>query len=245
MNNRIILLALLCLVVHKPLFSQSENNLRVDLDCYGLYDFYHATGGVAGIAAMADFQLSQMVCFKVGAEVVSSKRYAVNLSGVTRICQFDGGGLYVKNRYLYRQWPFLDMQEFSGALAAGWDGRRLDAEIGLCNRYYAALVQRSDGGMNTIFEPMNVMFALEVSLFGDDNRSWDLSARWSNHNDFIIERVTAWMYSLKGYYRFTERCRLIVEAGFHPVGSLNLTSSYNGWFVHAGVSVPLKHSENQ
>ena len=65
---------------------------------------------------------------------------------------------------------------------------------------------------------------------------WNVGLRWSNYNDFVIERVSMWFYSLKGYYQMAENVRLIGEIGLHPVGSLNLTSSYDGWFARVGVS---------
>lgn len=107
--------------------------------------------------------------------------------------------------------------------------------MGLCNRYTAELVQRSNGGMGTVFEPLNVLFAAEGWWNNRlDTHPWNVGVRWSNYNDFIIERVANWFFSVKGYYLLHDGTALIAEAGVHPVGSLNLTASYDGFYFHIG-----------
>ena len=158
--------------------------------------------------------------------------------GSADLFSWNGNTLLLENRYLYRQYPDYNVQEFSGALQLGLDMAHWNLRLGLANRYIAELVQRSNGGVGTIFEPMNVMFAVEGWVF--DNTSevvvpvWNIGFRWSNYTDFVIERVSMWFYSVKGFYSLKDNWMLVGEAGIHPVGSLNLTSSYDGWYAHVG-----------
>ena len=217
--------------------SSDRTKGQVSLGGYALIDNHNATGTLSGAALFANYH-RPLVDLRLGAELATSSRIALDLRCRINLFYFQHGTLYGQNRYLYRQFPNLDLQEFTGALQLAWEGRHINWEFGLANRYMAPLVQRNNGGMSTIFEPMNVMFALEGWWFLENSplleRTWNLGFRWSNYNDFVIERVANWFYSVKGYYKSLPNLCLTIEAGIHPVGSLNLTSSYDGWFSHLG-----------
>ena len=168
-------------------------------------------------------------------------RISANLQGeAVLVGSPKGKCLALRNRYLWRHYPSLDLQEFTGALELVGHLRHCDLNLGLCNRYMAALVQRTDGGRGTVLEPMNVMFALE-GWWKDRTAApaWNVGLRWSSYNDFVIERVANWFFSLKGFYTLSDRVWLTGEVGIHPVGSLNLTASYDGWFCHLGLATKL------
>lgn len=143
------------------------------------------------------------------------------------------GLFYVENRYLYRRFKAYGLQEFTGMLSLGYRNIHWDFKLGLCNRYIAAIPLRLDGGMGTIFEPMNVAFDIRYQLFPENSR-WNIGASISNQREFIIERVTLFYYTLNGYYNINNHWRILGEAGLHPAGVLNLSSQYNGFFVNVG-----------
>lgn len=202
---------------------------------YGLYDFHYATDGIGGGALMLDWQVSPAFKLGIGAEYVSSNRIAAKLGGAATLLTTDNGCLTLENSYLWRHYPSLNMQEFTGALQVGWYARHVNLHLGLCNRYHAELVLRNNGGMGTVLEPMNVMFAAEGWWYNQlAPHQWNVGLRWSNYNDFIIERVANWFFSVKAWYRLPESTAFYAEVGLHPVGSLNLTASYDGWFLHLG-----------
>ena len=203
---------------------------------YGFYDTHYASGALGGGALMLDWQAAPAFCLGIGAEYASSNRISARLTGqATLLTTPLQQRLTLENSYLWRHFPALNLQEFTGALQIGWYARHLNLHLGLCNRYIAELVQRNNGGQGTVFEPMNVMFAIEGwwhnSLVPNQ---WNIGLRWSNYNDFIIERVANWFFSAKALYRLPDSTRLYAEVGIHPVGSLNLTASYDGWFLHLG-----------
>ena len=157
----------------------------------------------------------------------------------------DKGLFYLENRYLYRRFKAYGIQEFNGMLSLGYRNIHWDFKLGLCNRYMAAIPLRLDGGMGTIFEPMNVVFDLEYSLFPtapvknptsrfDLLHSWNIGCGISNCREFIVERVTLFYYTLNGYYNINDKWRVLGEAGLHPAGVLNLSSQYNGFFINVG-----------
>jgi len=143
------------------------------------------------------------------------------------------GTLYLENRYLYRLFPNYNLQEFSALLDLGWRNRHFNFQFGLSNHYTAPIPLRKNGGMDVVFEPMNVVLNIEGNLF-EQSHPWNLGARISNYRDFVVERFTLF-YSMNGYYDFGNGLRLTAEAGLHPSGVLNLTAQYNGWFGNVGL----------
>lgn len=242
MIRKQIIAALLLTVVgiqgSAPLRGQEQlsEGQQLTLKGYGLYDYHYATGGVGGGAVMLDWQVAPAFALGGGIEYVSSNRISARLTGeATLLTTSKGQRLTLENGYLWRHYPLLDRQEFTGALQLGWRACHADLHLGLCNRYSAALVQRTEGGMGTVFEPMNVMFAIEGWWNNHTQpQQWNVGVRWSNYNDFVVERVANWFFSAKGYYTLNDGTRLNAEVGVHPVGSLNLTASYDGWFMHLG-----------
>lgn len=146
----------------------------------------------------------------------------------------SGNGLfYIENRYLYRRFKAFGLQEFNAMFCLGYRNIHWNFKLGLCNRYIAEVPIRLDGGMCTIFEPMNVVFDLQYHLFPEHHK-WNVGAGISNQREFIIERVTLFYYTIDGYYSFDENWRIIGEAGLHPSGVLNLSAQYNGFFINLG-----------
>ena len=233
------LLPLLLLLIAIPAANGQEQPAEsrpLTLTGYGFYDTHYATGSLGGGALMLDWQVAPAFTLGIGAEYASSNRISARLTGqATLLTTARQQRLTLENSYLWRHFPALNLQEFTGALQVGWHARHIILRLGLCNRYIAELVQRSNGGQGTIFEPMNVLFAAEGWWH---NRllpnQWNIGLRWSNYNDFVIERVANWFFSAKALYRLPHNTDLYAEVGIHPVGSLNLTASYDGWFLHLG-----------
>lgn len=216
-----------------------RRSLPLTLKGYGFYDCHLATGGFGGGALLLDWQVAPAFTLGGGIEYASLNRVSARLSGeATLLTTRKGCRLTIENSYLWRQYPDWDRQEFTSALQLGWNAHHAVLHLGLCNRYTADLIQRTDGGAATICEPMNVMFAVEGWWMDEANEvvspMFNIGLRWSNYNDFVIERVANWFFSLKGYYTLPDGTSLTAEVGTHPVGSLNLTASYDGWFCHLG-----------
>ena len=236
--NKILLTLLLLLTATATAICQEQPapSHPLTLTGYGFYDFHYATGDFGGGTLMLDWQAAPAFRLGIGAEYSSNNRISTRLTGeATLLTTSLQQRLTLENSYLWRHFPALNLQEFTGALQIGWHARHLNLHLGLCNRYIADLVQRSNGGSGTIFEPMNVMFAAEGWW---NNRltpqQWNIGLRWSNYNDFIVERVANWFFSAKALYQLPKNTHLYAEVGIHPVGSLNLTASYDGWFLHLG-----------
>ncbi len=204
------------------------------LRTYGEYDYTRTSGSTAAWAVLGDYQLADNFNIGLGYQVTTFNRHAINLQWQTKLLQANCGTLYLENRYLCRLYPNYDLQEFNGVLDLGWRNRHFNFQLGLTNRFSAPIPLRKNGGMDVVFEPMNVTFCVEGNLF-DRQHPWNVGARVSNYRDFVIERFTLFFYSVNGYYDFGNGLRLTSEFGLHPCGVLNLSSQYNGWYGNVGL----------
>ncbi len=204
------------------------------LQTYGEYDYTRPQGSSGSLALKAIYQLPERMTFGLGYQGATSNRHALNLQYQIDLLKAKSGTLYLENRYLYRLFPNYDLQEFNALLDLGWRNRHFNFQLGLTNRYTAPVPLRLNGGMETVFEPLNVTFCVEGNLF-EQTHLWNVGARVSNYRDFVIERFTLFFYSVNGYYDLCNGLRLTAEAGLHPCGVLNLSSQYNGWFSSVGL----------
>ena len=206
---------------------------------YNEFDYTRTSGSSVSFAVLGNYQMARNFNMGLGFQGTTLGRYSLNLQYQVDLLKAKCGTLYLENRYLYRLFPNYDLQEFNALLDLGWRNRHFNFQLGLNNRFTAPIPLRQNGGMETIFEPMNVNFCVEGNLF-DQEHLWNLGARISNYRDFVIERFTLFFYSINGYYDFGNGLRIFSELGLHPCGVLNLSTQYNGWFGNVGLIWKLK-----
>ena len=204
------------------------------LQTYAEYDYTRTSGSSASLALKGNYQLADNFNIGFGYQGTSLNRHSINLQYQVNLLKAKSGTLYLENRYLYRLFPNYNLQEFNALLDLGWRNRHFNFQLGLSNRFTAPIPLRKNGGMDVVFEPMNVTFCVEGNLF-DQEHPWNVGARVANYRDFVIERFTLFFYSVNGYYDFGNGLRLTAEAGVHPSGVLNLSAQYNGWFGNVGL----------
>jgi hypothetical protein len=204
------------------------------LQTYGEYDYTRTSGSTAALAMKGDYRLASNFNIGLGFQATTLNRYSLNLQYQVNLLNAKCGTLYLENRYLYRLFPKYHLQEFNALLDLGWRNRHFNFQLGLASLFTAPIPLRKNGGMDVIFEPMNVTFCIEGNVF-DQEHPWNIGARISNYRDFIIERVTLFFYSVNGYYDFGNGLRITSEFGLHPCSVLNLSAQYNGWFGNVGL----------
>ena len=204
------------------------------LQTYAEYDYTRTSGGSAALALKADCQMFTNFNIGIGYQGTTLNRHAINLQYQIDLLKAKNGTLYLENRYLYRLFPKYNLQEFNALLDLGWRNKHFNFQLGLTNRFTAPIPLRKNGGMDVVFEPMNVTFCIEGNIF-DQAHPWNVGGRISNYRDFVIERFTLFFYSVNGYYDFGNGLRITAEAGLHPCGVLNLSSQYTGWFGNVGL----------
>jgi hypothetical protein len=204
------------------------------LRTYAEYDYTRTSASSASLAVLGNCQLANNFNLGLGLQATTLGRYSLNLQYQVDLLKAKSGTLYLENRYLYRLFPNYNLQEFNALLDLGWRNRHFNFQLGFSNRYTAPIPLRKNGGMDVIFEPLNVTFCIEGNVF-DQEHPWNVGARISNYRDFVIERIALFFYSLNGYYDFGNGLRITAEAGLHPCGVLNLSAQYNGWFGNVGL----------
>ena len=204
-----------------------------NLKAYAEYDYYRTNKKGFAMSVVSDYQLADNFNIGLGFQASATNRYAIDLRGQVNFLKVEKGRLYVENRYLYRIFPSYGIQEFNALLDIGWQCQHFNVQLGLCNRYTADIPLRNEGGMGTIFEPMNVMFNVQYHVFRDDHR-WNIGLGISNQHDFMIERFTLFFYTIDGYFNINDNWQLLGDFTLHPCGVLNLSAQFDGFRVKFG-----------
>ena len=200
---------------------------------YAEYDYNRTDKSRANFVVATDYQIADNFHLDFGLFTGTKDRYAINLAYQLDLPNGKRGTFFLENRYLYRLFTDYKIQEFNAMFNLGYRNIHWIFKFGLCNRYFAEIPLRKNGGQSTVFEPMNVSFDIEYNLFAQDH-PWNVGCGISNYREFIIERFTLFYYTIHGYYDIKEDWRVNAEAGLHPAGVLNLSSQYNGWFFNLG-----------
>lgn len=145
------------------------------LEAYGEYDYTRTNGNGFSLAAKGDYQFNKTFKMGLGLQETFGNPFAINLFWQNDLLQAKSGTLYLENRYLYRLFMNYNLQEFNALLDLGWRNRHFNFQLGLFNRYIAEIPLRLDGGMGTVFEPLNVAFNIEGNIF-DQTHPWNLGA---------------------------------------------------------------------
>ena len=120
---------------------QAQWTLRSYVD----YEYTRTEGSGGALAVFGDYQLNEYFTAGLGLKGKIGYPLAINLYWQADLLHAKSGTLYLENRYLYRLFPNLNLQEFNGLLDFGWENRHFNFQLGLCNRYIAEIPLRKDG----------------------------------------------------------------------------------------------------
>lgn len=219
-------------LVFTAMFGNAQSNIKLRAQIEG--DYYRTSHFQPYGTLACDYMTEKDYGFTLGYRL-GGKHHAFTFAYQIPLYDSPSGNhhFYLENRYLYRYFGSYNLQEFNGMLSFGYRNTHWKFRLGLCNRYIAEIPLRIHGGEGVIFEPMNIVFAIEGNLFTDDH-PWNIGAGVSNYREFIIERFTLFYYNIHGYYNLDNHWRLTGEAGLHPAGVLNLSAQYNGFYINLG-----------
>ena len=86
-----------------------------------------------------------------------------------------------------------------------------------------------------IVEPFNLLFNLEV-FCRPQNNPWNLSFRFSNVDDYHMERMWQPLFGIGAWYDVTDNWRLNFAAQCKPTGMFHLDATFYGATAKAGFS---------
>jgi hypothetical protein len=99
----------------------------------------------------------------------------------------------------------------------------------------AAMVMSQHTTENSIFEPHNLVYYLEI-FARPHTSSWNISACITDMTDFQMERMFTPIFILRSYVDVTEQWRLCFSGQCKPVGIANQAASFFGAEMSAGAS---------
>jgi hypothetical protein len=85
-----------------------------------------------------------------------------------------------------------------------------------------------------IIEPLDFLYRIEGSV-RKMSSNWNLSLRFSNFDEFQMERWQQPMVTLIGKYNILKNLSLSLDAGIKPSGVFHIAANYYEFFLQAGV----------
>lgn len=147
----------------------------------------------------------------------------------------DCGEVLLETRVLYNRFQRNHMHGLAAAFSVGYRWDYVYAKVGYGMSMMAAMVMSQHTTENSIFEPHNLVYHLEV--FARPHTSfWNISACITDMTDFQMERMFTPIFILRSYVDVTEDWRLYFSGQCKPVGIANQAASFFGAEVRAGAS---------
>ena len=147
----------------------------------------------------------------------------------------DCGEVLLETRVLYNRFQRNHMHGLAAAFSVGYRWDYVYAKVGYGMSMMAAMVMSQHTTENSIFEPHNLVYHLEV-FARPHTSSWNISACITDMTDFQMERMFTPIFILRSYVDVTEDGRLYFSGQCKPVGIANQAASFFGAEVRAGAS---------
>lgn len=147
----------------------------------------------------------------------------------------DCGEVLLETRVLYHRFQRNHMHGLAAAFSVGYRWDYVYAKVGYGMSMMAAMVMSQHTTENSIFEPHNLVYHLEV-FARPHTSSWNISACITDMTDFQMERMFTPIFILRSYVDVTEDWRLYFSGQCKPVGIANQAASFFGAEVSAGAS---------
>lgn len=221
--RKIIYITLLCLLSQAAM-AQTKLEIKPYLE-YSYNPIYQSQG-VLGL--VSDYKATNNCTLRLGLQANSA-----NLYSATAAAKVYFGKFYLDNTYLYRSFVRSNSQELAIALSAGYEFEHFRLQLGY---NYRLFTQIKTDNRSIMKEPANIIYLFEYQLFPKFNK-WNIGARISNIDYFIIERYGNPIVSLLADYKINDQLNLFALVSSRPSGVFNMSMNFWGISTRIGVNI--------
>lgn len=147
------------------------------------------------------------------------------------------GELFLETRLLYKAIARNQIHDFVGGISLGYRMDYFQIQIGGAGRMMATMHQDWHSNHQLDFEPV-MQYALEVFV-RPQKSPWNLSFRFTNFDDWQVERFFQPLFMLNSYVTLAPNWRLLMRVECKPTGMFHLNASFYGADGTVGIAYAL------
>ena len=232
----LLFMVLLCMPLRaESVYRDTCYSLRADVGyAYNIVYGHHATFDMGAV-----LPINRNFVGEVSARATTANTYTVGFRiqpkfPIERNAK-DCGEVLLETSVLYNRFQRNQMHGLAAALSVGYRWEYVYAKVGYGMSMMAAMVMSQHSTENSIFEPHNLIYYLEI--FARPHTSpWNISACITDMTDVQMERMFTPIFILRSYADVAEHWRLYFSGQCKPVGIANQAASFFGAELSAGAS---------
>ena len=214
-----------------------ENKQPVELRAFGMYGYNYTWGHYGGVDLSACVPINQHFELSAAVEASSANLYTI-VADARPLFPLSVGALYLDTRVQYKAVVRNRMHEALGAFALGYRMDYVDVELGMYSRLMSEFGRDWHSEDEILVEPLGFLYSIEVFVRPQTSR-WNLSLRFSDCDDYQVERLWQPLFMLGGKFSPTEKLSVLAQVQIKPTGMFHLDASFYGATARVGVSYKL------
>ncbi|MBR1809107.1 MAG: hypothetical protein IJ776_06945 [Paludibacteraceae bacterium] len=230
---------LICFIIVASLVASAQESDRVEsrpveLRAFGAYAYNYTWSHYGNLDLWARIPLNRHFELDGAAELSTANVYTFSLDARPLFC-LPVGEMYLDTRLLYKAVARNRTHEFAAALGLGYRMDYVDVQLGVYSRFLMDFGYRWHSEDEIVAEPFGFLYSIEVFV-RPRTSNWNLSLRFSDTDDYQIERLWQPLFMIGGRYSPIERLSVLLQAQCKPTGMFHLNASFYGAVVRAGIS---------
>lgn len=149
--------------------------------------------------------------------------------------ELPAGEIFLETDIMYRAVARDRVSDITAALGVGYRMDYVSLTLGLFTRVLDNWDRSWYSTETYMSEPFNLLYRIEVFARPQDN-PWNISASFSNVDDYQMERMWQPLFGLGAWYDVTDHWRLNFGLQCKPTGMFHLDASFYGATFRAGFS---------
>jgi len=145
------------------------------------------------------------------------------------------GQMFIETEVLNKWVVRNRMNDFTAALSLGWRFDYLSVQAGCFTRVLNSWDRNWHTTETYETEPFNVLYRVEV-FCRPQTCNWNISAAFSNKDDWQMERVWQPLFLLGGRYDVDEHWRVHLDGQLKITGMFHLNATFYAAYLRAGFS---------
>ena len=235
MKNKILICVfLVASLVVRAQETDTDARRSIELRAFGAYGYNYTWSHYGNLDLWTRVGLNKHFELDGAVQLSTANVYTLSLDA-RPLFPLPVGEMYLDTRLLYKAVVRSRTHEMSAALGLGYRMDYVDVQLGVYSRFLMDFDYRWHSEDEIVAEPFGFLYSIEVFV-RPQSSNWNLSFRFSDTDDYQIERLWQPLFMIGGRYSPTDRLSVLLQAQCKPTGMFHLNASFYGAVVRAGIS---------